>query len=104
MTEQVAVILQARTGSSRLPGKVLADLAGRPMLAFIVERLKRCAAVDRFILATTELVEDNDLVRLGDSLGLTVVRGSENDVLSRYALAAECTEACLLYTSPSPRD
>ena len=96
MKEQVAVILQARTGSSRLPGKVLADLAGRPMLAFIVERLKRCAAVDRFILATTELVEDNDLVRLGDSLGLTVVRGSENDVLSRYALAAECTEAPIL--------
>ena len=51
--EQVAVILQARTGSSRLPGKVLADLAGRPMLAFLVERLKRCAAVDRCILATT---------------------------------------------------
>ena len=49
-----------------------------------------------FILATTELVEDNDLVRLGDSLGLTVVRGSENDVLSRYALAAECTEAPIL--------
>ena len=71
MTEQVAVILQARTGSSRLPGKVLADLAGRPMLAFLVERLKRCAAVDRCILATTELVEDDGLAQLGDSLGLT---------------------------------
>ena len=41
--DQIAVILQARTGSSRYPGKVLADLAGRPMLAFLVERLKRCS-------------------------------------------------------------
>ena len=51
--DQVAVILQARTGSSRLPGKVLADLASRPLLGFLVERLKRCASVDRYILATT---------------------------------------------------
>ena len=42
MVDQVAAILQARTGSSRLPGKVLADLAGRPMLTFLVERLRRC--------------------------------------------------------------
>ena len=92
-SDHVAVILQARTGSSRLPGKVLADLAGRPMLAFLVERLKRCASVDRFILATTELAEDDDLAELGKSLGLKVVRGSWDDVLSRFALAAEKVEA-----------
>jgi len=57
MSNTVAVILQARTGSSRLPGKVLADLAGRPMLAFLVERLKRCSSVDLCILATAELAE-----------------------------------------------
>ena len=96
MNDQVAVILQARTGSSRLPGKVLADLAGRPMLAFLVERLKRCASVDLCILATTELVEDDALAGLGESLGLTVVRGSQNDVLSRFALAAEQTQANVL--------
>ena len=96
MTDQVAVILQARTGSSRLPGKVLADLMGRPMLAFIVERLKRCTSVDRFILATTELTEDDGLARLGESLGLTIVRGSQNDVLSRFALAVEHTNAPIL--------
>ena len=93
MSDQVAVILQARTGSSRLPGKVLADLAGRPMLAFLVERLKRCASVDRCILATTELAEDDALAGLGESLGLTVVRGSRKDVLSRFALAVEYTTA-----------
>ena len=47
MIDQVSVILQARTGSRRLPGKVLRDLAGRPMLAFLVERLKRCDLIDR---------------------------------------------------------
>jgi glutamate-1-semialdehyde 2,1-aminomutase len=96
MAEHVAVILQARTGSSRLPGKVLADLAGRPMLAFLVERLRRCSSVDRCILATTELAEDNDLAELGDSLGLSVVRGSQQDVLSRFALAVEHTDAPVL--------
>jgi len=93
MTEQVAVILQARTGSSRLPGKVLADLSGRPMLAFLVERLKLCSSVDRVILATTELTEDDALAVLGEKLGLNVVRGSTNDVLSRFVLAVECTNA-----------
>ena len=95
MADQVAVILQARTGSSRLPRKVLADLAGRPMLAFLVERLKRCPSVDRCILATTELPEDDELADLGDSLGLKVVRGSQQDVLSRFVLAVECTDAPL---------
>ena len=96
MTDQVAVILQARTGSSRLPGKVLADLAGRPMLAFLVERLKRCSHVDRVILATTDSPEDDALAALGHTLGLAVFRGSQNDVLSRYALAAEQTDASVL--------
>ena len=96
MADQVAVILQARTGSSRLPGKVLADLAGRPMMAFLVERLRRCSSVDRCILATTELTEDDGLAELGDSLGLTVVRGSQQDVLSRFALAVERTDAPVL--------
>ena len=96
MTDQVAVILQARVGSSRLPEKVLADLAGRPMLAFLVERLKRCTAVDQIILATTDLVEDQVLVDLGHSLGLIVVRGSKNDVLSRFVLAANNTNASTL--------
>ena len=94
--DQVAVIVQARTGSSRLPGKVLANLSGRPMLAFLTERLKRCTSVDQIILATTELEEDEALAELGRSLGLTVVRGSQKDVLSRFSLAAKDTEATIL--------
>ena len=66
------------------------------MLAFLVERLKRCESVDQFILATTDCAEDDALAELGESLGLTVVRGSQNDVLSRFALAAEQTQANVL--------
>ena len=96
MTDHVAVILQARTGSSRLPKKVLADLSGRPMLTFLVERIKRCSLVDQIILATTDLPEDDELDALGKRLGLIVVRGSQNDVLSRYVQALEYTEAPIL--------
>ena len=96
MTDQITVILQARTGSSRFPGKVLADLSGRPMLAFLVERLQRCQLVGQIILATTELKKDDELAALGESLNLTVIRGSENDVLSRFALAAQHSNATVL--------
>ena len=96
MIDQVSVILQARTGSRRLPGKVLLDLAGRPMLAFLVERLKRCDLIDRVILATTDSAEDDGLAKLGASLGLTVVRGSQIDVLARFVLALQHTDAPVL--------
>ena len=58
----VAIILQARMGSSRLPGKVLADLCGRPLISFLIERLRRCELVDEIILATTSLSEDDVLM------------------------------------------
>ena len=61
MADQVAVILQACTGSNRLQGKVLADLAGRPILAFMVERLQRCELVDRMILITSDLPAEDPL-------------------------------------------
>lgn len=91
-----AVILQARTGSSRLPGKVLADLSGRPLISFLIERLKRCALLDEIILATTSLPEDDVLAELGLKLSVKVSRGSENDVLSRYEMASMSTSATTL--------
>ena len=95
--EGIAVVIQvAWTGSSRLPGKVLADLSGRPLIAFLIERLRLCRSINEYILATTALAEDDNLADLGASLGLTVIRGSQNDVLSRFALAAEQTEAKIL--------
>ena len=88
-----AVIIQARTDSSRLPGKVLADVAGRPLICFLVERIKRCKLVDEIILATTGLSTDDNLAKLGERLKIKVVRGDNKDVLSRYVQAARETSA-----------
>ena len=75
------VIIPARLNSTRFPGKVLADLSGRPLIAFLIERLSRCEEIDEIVLATTVNPEDDQLSLIGRNLGVRVIRGSENDVL-----------------------
>src|SRR5919108_3261124 len=82
------VIVQARMTSTRLPGKVLLDLAGRPMLERQLERLSACERADEIVLAVTTNPDDEPLVDLARRLGLRCHRGSEHDVLARYAGAA----------------
>ena len=89
-------ILQARSGSSRLPRKVLADLGGRPMLARVVERLKRCPQIDEIVVATTLHADDDAVVSVAEGEGVAVFRGSEHDVLSRYVGAARAVAAELI--------
>lgn len=81
---KIGIILQARMGSSRLPGKVLKPLAGKPMIQWIIERLQACQKADILILATSTLEQDQPLVNLAEELGISVFRGSESDVLDRY--------------------
>jgi spore coat polysaccharide biosynthesis protein SpsF len=81
-------IIQARMSSTRLPGKVLLDLAGEPMLARVVERTRRARQIDRTIVATTIEPEDEPIVELCRSRGWAVSRGSRDDVLDRYYQAA----------------
>lgn len=81
-----AVILQARMGSTRLPGKVLAPIAGRSLLAHCVERLK--ASGLPVIVATTELAEDDRVAAEAKRVGALVFRGATEDVLGRYHEAA----------------
>ena len=104
MSNQVAVVLQARMSSSRLPGKVLADISGRPLLQFLIERLKRSLTVDEIILATTDDTSDDYLSEFGKALGLKVVRGSMHDVLARYVLAASqtCADTLVRITCDCP--
>jgi spore coat polysaccharide biosynthesis protein SpsF len=92
MPKTVAII-QARMGSSRLPGKSLAEVLGRPLLDLMVERVNRATSLDQLVLATTTLPRDDDLAKAAQRLGMTVVRGSESDVLSRYQAAVEVTSA-----------
>ena len=82
------IVVQARMTSTRLPGKVLMDLEGRPLLEGELERLGRCTRVEEVVLAVTTNAADDPLVALADRLGLRWYRGSEDDVLSRYAGAA----------------
>ena len=81
-------IIQARTGSTRLPNKVLIDLAGQSMLAHVVNRTKRASTIDKVVVATTELSADNAIVRLCKKQKWSYSRGSEHDVLDRYYQAA----------------
>jgi len=84
----VVAVIQARTGSTRFPGKVLADLTGRPVLAHIIDRVSRGASVDRVVVATTDRASDDAVAVLAVQCGAAVVRGPEDDVLTRYVLAA----------------
>jgi spore coat polysaccharide biosynthesis protein SpsF len=80
---KVVASIEARMSSSRLPGKVLADIYGRPALGRLVDRLRKCRLIDDIILATTTSPTDNILEDWAISEGLVVYRGSEDDVLDR---------------------
>ena len=80
-------------GSTRLPGKILKPLAGKPMLAVELERLKTSTMVDAIVLTTTTNPKDDATAALGESFGIPVFRGSESDVLERYYLAAKEAQA-----------
>lgn len=89
----VAAVIQARMGSSRLPGKVLLPLAGKPILWHVVHRLRKCVRVDRIAIATTTLGGDDPIEEFARAEGITLVRGPEDDVLARFAMAADVLEA-----------
>jgi spore coat polysaccharide biosynthesis protein SpsF len=80
----ILAILQARMGSTRLPGKVLKPILGEPMLLRQIERLNRCRSFDRLIVATSTEAVDDPLVAVCRARGVSVARGSVNDVLGRF--------------------
>lgn len=92
VTSTVAII-QARTGSTRLPGKVLLPLLGAPMLTRVVRRVSRASRVDATIVATTTASSDDAIVELAKREGWPVERGSETDLLDRYVQAARAHAA-----------
>ena len=84
----IAAIIQARIGSDRLPGKCLADIAGKPLLRRVVERARASSLLDDVIVATTTESGDDPLADLVEKLGVKCFRGSEDDVLDRVYSAA----------------
>lgn len=83
-----AAIIQARCGSSRFPGKIFADLCGKPLIWHVVNRLKYCRLLDRIIIATTVSERDDRLAEWAMQNGVELFRGDENNVLNRYYTTA----------------
>jgi spore coat polysaccharide biosynthesis protein SpsF len=98
---KIAAIVQARMGSTRLPGKVLMDLGGETVLARVVGRLRRAMLVNEIIVATTDSVADDAIVQECHRLEVPSFRGSENDVLDRYYQAARVFAAGVVVRTTS---
>lgn len=90
---KTVAIVQARMGSTRLPGKSLMPVAGKPLLAHVLDRLGASRQVDRIIVATTTSVRDASILQLAQQVGVKGFAGSEEDVLDRYYRAALAAEA-----------
>lgn len=85
----IIVIIQARMGSSRLPGKVLMDLEGKSVLEHVIQRLKNSKMINDIIIATSNKEIDNKIVELCNKINIKCFRGSEDNVLERYYKCAK---------------
>jgi spore coat polysaccharide biosynthesis protein SpsF len=91
--EKTVAIIQARMNSSRLPGKVMVDICGKPSLERMLERVRRARRIDKIVVATTVNVSDDSIVDLCNKLEVDSFRGDESDVLGRIFRAAESENA-----------
>ncbi|HUY69258.1 MAG TPA: aminotransferase class III-fold pyridoxal phosphate-dependent enzyme [Alphaproteobacteria bacterium] len=90
---KTVAIVQARMGSSRLPGKVMKDIAGTPMLSLLLSRLGRAKEIDEIVVATSDRPHDHAVAAHARAQGHGAFAGSENDVLDRYYQAAKAAKA-----------
>ena len=104
MVLRIGAVIQARTGSTRLPGKIHAPISGFPLLGWCVERLGRAATIDRVVVATSVMPADDAVEAMGHELGFAVFRGSEDDVLERFhgAVAAHGFDHVVRVCGDSP--
>lgn len=90
---RVVAIIQARMGSTRLPGKVMKDLLGKPVLVRDVNRIRRARCINEVVIATTTRPEDDPIASLCEEEGWHCFRGSEDDLLDRYYRTAQVFDA-----------
>lgn len=86
---KVLCIVQARMGSERLPGKVMKEINGKPMISYTLNSLKKSKYIDEIVLATSILEINDKLAKYVESIDFNVFRGDENNVLERYKLVAD---------------
>lgn len=98
---RIVLILQARMGSSRLPGKSMMKLAGEPLVGRILERVKRSKKLDEIILAIPDTAENKSLEKLAQKYKVKVYAGSENDLVDRYYKAAKEYKADIIVRIPA---
>lgn len=91
--KRVVIVLQARMGATRLPGKPLKTVLERPLLSYQLERLRRVKLADEIVVATTTEQQDDPIVSLCAANNISYFRGSEHDVLNRYYQAAKAFKA-----------
>jgi spore coat polysaccharide biosynthesis protein SpsF len=91
--KRIVAIIQARMSSSRLPGKVLLDIEGKPMLQWVVERVEKAKEIDEVLVATTVNPADDPIEDFCKKHGVRIYRGDQFDVLDRYYQAAKEVEA-----------
>ena len=89
----VTAIIQARMGATRLPGKPLMEVCGKPLLYHQLERVKRAKTIDQVVVATTENPQDDEIVAFCEQNKYLYFRGDENDVLTRYYHCAQQYQA-----------
>lgn len=89
---KIGIIVQARMGSTRLPGKTFKEVLGYPLLSYLIDRLRRVEGVTSIILATTTKAIDNILVTFATGQEIFSFRGSETNVLERFYLAAKARQ------------
>jgi spore coat polysaccharide biosynthesis protein SpsF len=101
---RTAIVVQARMTSTRLPGKVLMPVAGRPMLAQQLRRLRECRLAQEIVVATTTNSTDDPVAEVAWRQGVCLFRGSESDVLGRYLGAARkvCADVVVRVTADCP--
>lgn len=101
---KTGIIVQARMTSTRLPGKILKPVGGKPLLDYQIERLRQVKAADEIIIATTTNETDEPILELCGRLGVSTYRGPEGDVLARYYGAAQAygLELIVRVTSDCP--
>ena len=88
---KVVAIVQARMGSTRLPGKILKKIGDHEAISLLIKRIELCKKIDELIIATTTSESDDELCQYLKRINKKFVRGSEKNVLSRYCLAGITT-------------
>jgi spore coat polysaccharide biosynthesis protein SpsF len=104
MSQKIVAIIQARLGSTRLPGKVLKPILGKPMLWHMINRVNKSKLIDKIIVATTNNPKDKKIINFCRKNNINVFQGSEENVLERFYSAAQNEKAdiCIRATADCP--